>query len=52
MFELGPKGPIGSRQTENGKGCDYTKPSVGRTTAWSGGSWPLGRGGDVSCGCG
>lgn len=50
MFELGPKGPIGSRQTENGKGCDCTKPSVGRT-AWSGGRWQLGHGEAVSCRC-
>lgn len=47
MFELGLKGSIGSRQTENGMGCACTKPSVGRK-AWSGGSWQLGLGIAVS----
>lgn len=51
MFELGPKGSIGSRQTENGMGCACTKPSVGRK-AWSGGSWQLGLGKAVSYQCG
>lgn len=51
MFELGPTGSIGSRQTENEMGCVCTKPSVGRK-AWSGGSWQLGLGRAVSYQCG
>lgn len=41
VFEPGPEGSTGSRQSENGTGGTCTKPSVGRK-AWHGGNWQLG----------